>query len=274
MKTRALPREMFPGVYWLGECLEIPYFDKTFHNYNSAFLVAGSRHSLIVEAGHPRDFTTVHQQLESLLKRSDVPPLRYIFVTHQETPHSANMARLMDLYPDTITVGDMADYHLVFPMFEDRFQNLKLGDTIDLGDREFVAVEPVIRDLPTTLWGFDTKSRVLFPGDGFAFSHYHEEGHCGHFGEELSTLDIPTGAAIFAEYALFWTKFVDMSVYVDRLEEQIRELGVRGIGPTHGLAITNVDACFDEVRRGLKYGSELKKTSTQIAPQIQEPPVS
>ena len=28
----------------------------------------------------------------------------------------------------------------------------------------------VIRDLRTTWWGFDTKERVLFPGDGFAYS--------------------------------------------------------------------------------------------------------
>ena len=29
------------------------------------------------------------------------------------------------------------------------------GDTIDLGDRKLVAVEPVVRDLRTTWWGFD-----------------------------------------------------------------------------------------------------------------------
>ena len=51
---------------------------------------------------------------------------------------------------------------------------------IDLGDRQFMAVEPVIRDLRTTLWGFDTGERVLFPGDGFAYSHYHWDDHCGN----------------------------------------------------------------------------------------------
>ena len=93
-----------------------------------------------------------------------------------------------------------------------------------------MAVEPVIRDLRTTWWGFDTKERVLFPGDGFAYSHYHEDGHCGLVAEEAISLDLPDVSSTFADLALFWTKFADMNVYCDRLDELIERLGVKVIG--------------------------------------------
>ena len=91
-----------------------------------------------------------------------------------------------------------------------------------------MAVEPVIRDLRTTWWGFDTKERVLFPGDGFAYSHYHEDGHCGLVAEEAVSLDLPDVSSTFADLALFWTKFADMNVYCDRLDHLIERLDVQG----------------------------------------------
>ena len=103
-----------------------------------------------------------------------------------------------------------------------------------------MAVEPVIRDLRTTWWGFDTKERVLFPGDGFAYSHYHEDGHCGLVAEEAVSLDLPDVSSTFADLALFWTKFADMNVYCDRLDHLIERLDVKTIAPTHGLPITDV----------------------------------
>ena len=69
---------------------------------------------------------------------------------------------------------------------------MKEGDEIDLGGRGFRAVEPVVRDMRTTWWGFETRDRVLFPGDGFAYSHYHEDGHCGLVAEEAASLDCRT----------------------------------------------------------------------------------
>src|ERR1700735_5833435 len=105
------------------------------------------------------------------------------------------------------------------------------GDEIDLGGRTLMAVEPVIRDLRTTWWGFDTKERVLFPGDGFAYTHYHEDGHCGLVAEEAVSLDLPDVSSTFADLALFWTKFADMNVYCDRLAHLIARLRGKTIAP-------------------------------------------
>jgi flavorubredoxin len=136
------------------------------------------------------------------------------------------------------------------------------GDEIDLGGRSLMAVEPVIRDLRTTWWAFETRERVLFPGDGFAYSHYHEDGHCGLVAEEATSLDLPDVSSTFADLALFWTKFADMNAYCDRLDLLIDRLGVKTIAPTHGLPITDVKATVPKVQAGLKAAALMPESGT------------
>ncbi len=245
-----LPREIAPGVFWLGDCLEQHHKGKIYHSYNAAFLVTGSKASLLVETGHPKDFPEIERQSREILAEGRAP-LKHLFITHQETPHSGGLGRLLALYPDLTVHGDISDYHLAFPQYIDRLKNMEVGDVIDLGDRQLVAAEPVIRDLRTSLWGFDTGERVLFPGDGFAYSHYHWDGHCGKVAEEAKSLDLADVSAVFAERALFWTTFTDMTIYVDKLEEMLDNLDVAVVAPTHGLPILDLAVTVPKVRAGL-----------------------
>ncbi|MEE9257494.1 MAG: MBL fold metallo-hydrolase [bacterium] len=248
--NHSLPRELSPGVFWLGDCLEQHFKGKIYHSYNAAFLVTGSDASLLIETGHPKDFPEIARQAKEVLDRSSAP-LKHLFITHQETPHSGGLGRVLELYPDLTVHGDVSDYHLAFPQHAGRLKNMEVGDAIDLGDRRFVAVEPVVRDLRTSLWGFDTGGRVLFPGDGFAYSHYHWDGHCGKVAEEAESLDLVDVSAVFAERALFWTKFADMNIYVDKLEAMLEDLDVAVIAPTHGLPILDLAVTVPKVREGL-----------------------
>src|SRR5215472_2078299 len=135
-------------------------------------------------------------------------------------------------------------------------------DRVVLGGRSLMAVEPVIRDLRTTWWGFETRERVLFPGDGFAYSHYHLDGHCGLLAEEAVSLDLPDVSAVFADLALFWTKFADMDAYCERLDRLIERLSVQTIAPTHGLPITDVKATVPKVQEGLKAAALVPESGT------------
>lgn len=245
-----LPREISPDVFWLGDCLEQHYKGKVYHAYNAAFLVVGSDASLLVETGHPKDFPEIERQMKMILDRG-CAPLKYLFITHQETPHSGGLGRMLERYPGLTVHGDISDYHLAFPQYVDRLKNMEVGDVIDLGGRRFIAAEPVVRDLRTSLWGFDTGGRVLFPGDGFAYSHYHWDGHCGKVAEEAASLDLVDVSAVFAERALFWTKFADMNIYVDKLEAMLDELDVAVVAPTHGLPILDLPVTVPKIREGL-----------------------
>jgi len=253
MASNTLPREIATGVFWLGDCLEQRFRGKTYHSYNAAFLVVGGEASLLVETGHPKDFPEIDRQVREVLAGGRAP-LKHLFLTHQETPHSGGLGRVLDRYPDLTVHGDVSDYHLAFPQHAWRLRSMEVGDSIGLGGRAFVAAEPVVRDLRTSLWGFDTGGRVLFPGDGFAYSHYHWDGHCGKVAEEADSLDLADASAVFAERALFWTKFADMTIYVDKLEELIADLGAEVIAPTHGLPILDPAATVPKVRAGLLAG--------------------
>jgi flavorubredoxin len=256
-----MPREIAPGVYWIGDCLAQRHQGKVYHAYNAAFLVAGETASVLVETGHPKDFPVIERHLAELIE-SGVAPLKYLFVTHQETPHCGGLGRILKRFPEAILCGDVSDYHLAFPQYEHRMRWMDEGDEIDLGGRSLTAVEPVIRDLRTTWWGFDTRERVLFPGDGFAYSHYHQDGHCGLLAEEAVSLDLPDVSAVFADLALFWTKFANMDAYCERLDQLIERLGVRIIAPTHGLPITDVKLTVPKVKEGLKYGAQVPESVT------------
>lgn len=256
-----MPREIAPGVFWIGDCLAQHHKGKIYHGYNAAFLVAGKTASCLVETGHPKDFPVIERHLKELFAQ-DVAPLKYLFVTHQETPHCGGLGRILKMFPDATLWGDVSDYHLAFPQYEQRMHSMKEGDEIDLGGRTLMAVEPVIRDLRTTWWGFDTRERVLFPGDGFAYSHYHADGHCGLVAEEAVSLDLPDVSSTFADLALFWTKFVDMNVYCDRLDDLIERLDVKTIAPTHGLPITDVKATVPKVQEGLKAAALAPESGT------------
>ena len=265
LKPIPLPREIAPGVFWLGDCLEQEYQGRPYHSYNAAFLLCGSEASMLVETGHPKDFPEIERQMLELLDRN-LPPIKYLFITHQETPHSGGLGRVFQNWPDITVHGDIADYHLAFPQHADRLVPMEVGDEIDLGGRKFVAIEPVIRDLRTSLWGFDTGANCLFPGDGFAYSHYHLDGHCGLLAEEATSLDLKDVLAVFAERALFWTTTTDMNIYVDKLEALMEDLGVEVVAPTHGLPITNLAVTMPKVRDGLIADGDPEMT-------LGEPPV-
>ena len=265
-RKNPLPREIASGVFWLGDCLEQQYKGKTYHSYNAAFLLVGDEASMLVETGHPKDFPVIEQQMVDLLT-DDQPPLKHLFITHQETPHSGGLGRVLQNWPDITVHGDVADYHLAFPQYAAQLQPMEVGDEIDLGGRQLIAVEPVIRDLRTTLWAFDTATKTLFPGDGFAYSHYHWDGHCGCVAEEAESLDLQDVLAVFAERALYWTTTTDMNIYVDKLEELMAELGVKIVAPTHGLPVTNLAVTMPKVRDGLiaEGGPEFKAKAADAA---------
>lgn len=245
-----LPRELAPGLFWLGGCLDMPYRNTILHTYDSTYLVRGDDATLLVEAGLPLDLDEVVEQLDALLVEGS--PLRYLWATHQETPHAGGVGRLLHRYPDLQLVGDVHDYHLFFPELTDRMMSLPQGASLDLGGTEFTIVEPVIRDLITTQWGFDTRSRTLFPGDGFAYAHLHSVGQCGMTAEEVPALDVADMTGLFAEQSLNWARFTDMEPHVARLQGLLDELGVELIGPTHGLPITDLEQSVPQVLDGLR----------------------
>lgn len=248
-KATPLPRELLPGVHWLGACLALPYGDTVLHSVSSLYLLQGDEAAVLIDGGLPLDFEIVQKQLSEVL--SGGPPLRYIWPTHQETPHAGCTGLLLEAYPDALLVGDTRDYHLVFPQFADRFRPLTIGGSLDLGGTTARVIAPIFYDVPGTQWIFDTRRRVLFSADGFAYAHLHLHDQCGRVAEEVPDLDIPGMTELFSEASLWWSRYHDMAPLVERLESLVAELNVELVAPGHGLPITELALTFPKVIEGL-----------------------
>jgi len=253
-RSPRFPRRLTDRVHWLSACLELEEEGETVHAYHSLYVVAGDDASLIVDTGHPKDWAALSAQLDELAEHG-IAGVRYVFPTHSEMPHSANLARLLEKYPEAVAVGDVRDYHLSFPGLEDRMCEMRAGDELDLGGTRFVIVEAIIRDLVTSYWGFDTRDRTLFASDGFAYMHHHRAGECGRLADELDELPVAKFTAAFARHALYWTRFTDMRSPVERLRAALEELDVATIAPGHGCPIVNLERTVPEVVRGMLMGA-------------------
>jgi len=256
---KTLPRELAAGIFWLGDCAWRPYKGELVHSYHSVFLVAGEETSVIVDTGHPKDWAVLETQLDGLLGQS-VPPPSYVFPTHAEFPHAANLGRWLEKFPDARVIGDVRDYHLIFPEAVDCLVPAQAGHRIDLGGTEFVLRRAVIRDLVTSLWGYDTARGALFPGDGFAYMHEHLAGQCGKTAEEVPDLPIPELTAIFAQYALYWTRFTDLEPHIQELDELFTGTEpVALVAPSHGAPLLDPQRTVEMIKAGLRLGAARAK---------------
>jgi len=247
-----LPREIAPGVYWLGKCNGLADAEgRGLHSYNSAYLIIGDQHTALVDTGMPGQWA-FNDQLDMLLKEKELPAPRYAFVTHSEMAHIGGLGWLLAKYPDLTAHGDVTDLHLVWPEYADRLYSAEPDDRFDLGGTEVVVTESVFRDLVGSRWFFDTKRAVLFPADGFAVAHYHADNACGRFVEEVPELDVEDGLRDFAFAAFYWTRFVDTEPFARRLTTLVlEELQAGIVAPAHGLPIMDAGRTLQRVRVGL-----------------------
>ncbi|HWC08164.1 MAG TPA: MBL fold metallo-hydrolase [Solirubrobacterales bacterium] len=254
-----LPRDLADGIQWLGECYGMPHRGEWLHSYDSLFLVSGEESSLLVDAGLPLDDEVVDGQLRRAL--AGRPPLRYIFLTHQETPHVGGVGRLLERFPEATAIGDTRDYHLIFPTLSERFQKIEADETIDLGALSFLVVQPAIKDLITTLWGVVPERRALFCGDGFAYAHHHRADECGKLAHELPQLPIDELGGLFVEQALNWARFVDPEPFIGDLDALLERHAIDLVGPTHGLPIVDLPAVLPAIYAGLRSAADRGRSS-------------
>ncbi len=184
-----LPRLVLPDLAWVGGCSNSAGWPgrsgrrPVTHEPCSAFVILGSERTLMLDTGHYGLWYSLEGQLDAVLKGR---PLDYVFVSHQEVPHTGNLGRLLRKYPKAVAVGDVRDYHLFHPEIDlDRLVPKRHGDRIDLGDREIVLLDAIWKDLNGTMWAYDTRLRMLFSVDLFGYIHLDDENVCGTMLHEM-----------------------------------------------------------------------------------------
>lgn len=239
-----LPRLLTPDVLWTGGCVELEIQGERVHSHFGNYVVRGSRTSILVDTGHPMHAEQIEAALDGFLGGAQPG---YIFPTHLEYPHCGLLPKWLRKYPDAQVIGDTRDYALHYPEHAGRFIQMDPGAFVDLGGRNFAVVPAIWCDLKETLWGFDTRDRILFVADGFSATHHHLPGHCGLTAGEQPIPDLGM-MRIINELALQWTRYTDASTTFDELDELLGLLQPRIIAPAHGAVIDQPELMLPAIK--------------------------
>lgn len=270
------PREVTDGVFWLNRCIPTLIFGRILHVHLSIYLVKGQDKTLLVDTSLPTYWSDIEGQLEDALAGRT---LDYLFVTHPEVPHAGAMPLLLEKYPDLKVVGDVRDYQVFFPDYSSRFVDMRPGEKIDLGGRNFRFIDAVIKDLPNSLWGYDELTRAMFVSDGFSFSHEsanidedradpissslqnvsfsvdeddapsHRPGECCLMSSELPTEVSIEQASVVLQRALTFSRFVYPQPLFKEVDQVLRDNPPKLICPAHGSVIDNIEALLPVIRQ-------------------------
>lgn len=255
-ERNTFPREIAPNIFWFGNCLKISVTAEIMHIHLNQFLLKGEEKTLLIDTGMPRHWDSLKAQLNIALGGRS---LDYLFPTHPEVPHCANIPNILDEYPSCSLIGDVRDYGLYYPETRGRALNVSVGDAVDLGGLKLRFVPAILKDLPSSLWAFEETHRIMFVADGFAFLHagsqnpmldepLHRPGECTLTSTELgSGVNVELGNFIIRA-ALHWSRFVDPDRLLKEMDELIDEHKPSIIASAHGNIIVDVDHVLPMIR--------------------------
>ncbi|MGX8014219.1 MBL fold metallo-hydrolase (plasmid) [Mesorhizobium sp. ORM8.1] len=242
-----LPRIIGSDTMWTGRCLDVNYQGEVVHSHFSAYLIKGSEKCIMIDTGHPIHSREIEQDIDDFL---DGRIIDYIMPTHAEFPHGGLMPKWLKKFPNAVAIGDLRDYDLYYPEFKGRMTCVLPGDTVDLGDRKILFVPAIWRDIPNTLWAFDSKTRTLFVSDGFSYLHYHRSEQCSLFSDEVEPPN-PEMVRFFNHASLHWTGFNDVTETFSDVDALLGKLDVKRIASGHGPVISNIDAVLPIIKAGM-----------------------
>src|SRR5699024_5702997 len=132
-----------------------------------------------------------------------------------------------------------------------RLVHVPLYENVDLGDRGITVLPAIWRDLPSTIWMYDSLTRIMFVADGFAYSHHHFKDECAKFSSELETPPDVEQTLFLNEKALFWTRWVDAANREVDMDDLLKSYPPTLVAPAHGAVITNLDEMLPLLREGM-----------------------
>lgn len=135
-------------------------------SYNSYLIIGESLAVMDTVDEHFVDEWLLH--LKSALKGGKPD---YLVLLHMEPDHSSGIAKLLELYPDIIVVGNQKTFAILKQFFPDlqikRTQIVKENDRLNLGGYELKFIFAPMVHWPEVMMAYETSTHSLFSADAF-----------------------------------------------------------------------------------------------------------
>ncbi|MBI2836088.1 MAG: FprA family A-type flavoprotein [Chloroflexi bacterium] len=221
------PREMRPGVYWVGAIdwerrlfdSMIPLPDGTSYN---AYLVRGSEKTVLIDTVDPAMSAILAEHLDHL----KVNGIDYVIANHAEQDHSGTLPYILSRFPQAKVLvtprgKDMLYELLMVP--PDRMVTVNDRDTVSLGDRTLEFIHAPWVHWPETMLTYLREERILFT--------------CDFFGSHIATSDLyaKDERLAYEEAKRYYAEIMmPFHVNIQRHLERLKEYTIDMIAPSHG----------------------------------------
>jgi flavorubredoxin len=226
------PVKVLENVYWVGV---VDWNIRHFHGFTysthrgttyNAYLIIDKKVALVDTVQH----SFADEMIERIKEIVDPSKIDYIIANHVESDHSGSIAEILKLAPNATVVGTAnCKAGLEKHYFGNwKFQTVKTGDTLSLGERTLSFLEATMLHWPDSMFTYIEKDALLLPNDGFG----QHLASSKRFDDEVDQNILMWEAAKY--YAnILWP----YSTLVTRKIEEVQKLGLKidMIAPSHGI---------------------------------------
>jgi flavorubredoxin len=214
--------------------------------YLNSMVILGSE-PMLVDTGTPANRTQWLEDAFALVEPEDV---RWIFLSHDDVDHTGNLDQAMSACPNAQLVCSWAMIERHTNCFEfplERCRWITDGETLDIGDRQLLAMRPPVYDSPTTRGLFDPTTGVYWSVDTFATPLPDPQMAVGDLDPDFWF----EGLALFGLGAVSpWLSLVDEDKY-GRYVDRVQSLDITTVAACHSPVIEGplIEQAFANIRR-------------------------
>jgi anaerobic nitric oxide reductase flavorubredoxin len=224
--------KVLENIFWVGV---VDWNIRHFHGFTysthrgttyNAYLIIDKKIALVDTVAHP----FADEMIEKIKEIIDPSKIDYIIANHVESDHSGSIKEILKFAPNATIVGTTnCKSGLEKHYFGNwKFQTVKTGDTINLGQRTLTFIEAPMLHWPDTMFTYIEKDALLLSNDGFG----------QHLASSKRFDDEVDQNILMAEASKYYANILWLysSVVIRKIEE-VQKLGIKidMIAPSHGI---------------------------------------
>jgi flavorubredoxin len=243
--TMCFPPSQIAADTWVIHQVQ-PALGQPLFVYLNSMVILGAE-PMIVDTGTPANREQWLKDVFSIVDPNDV---RWVYLSHDDVDHTGNLDQVMTACPNAQLVCNwaMIERHtncFEFPLHRCRW--VMDGDTLDIGDRQLVALRPPVYDSPTTRGLFDPTTGVYWAVDTFATPLPDPQAQVADLDPDFWR----EGLALFALGAVSpWLSLVDEGKY-GRYVDRVQSLDITTVAACHSPVIEGalIERAFAHIRQ-------------------------